>query len=321
MCSMHPKEPYDFAQLPVESFRGSGAVYYDDAEPVIQKQWKSIIWPQIQHFNFDVTLDFAAGHGRNSSNLAKLAKKLYVVDANPDAVQFLRQRFEAEAQAQCAVSVIQNNGVDLSDVPSGTVTTLYSFDAMVHFEKRLVEAYMPEFQRVMAPGALGFIHHSNFGRISEDPDFRNHPAWRANVDKNFFAQCCFRHKLLAVRQVTIDWSVGEMPMQDLDCLSIICKPTKWPAEAAEVAASSPEAIQQVQQLANWKDERIRSLERDLNEAADRLRQQEEELKRQEVQIEDLEGESNQKAGRIRDLENSWSWRVTKPLRFLGKFLE
>src|ERR1700733_1049057 len=138
-ASMHPQESYDFALLSVESFRGSGSVYYDDAEPHIENQWKSIIWPEIRNFNFDVTLDFAAGHGRNSSNLAKLAKRLYVVDANPDAVQFLRQRFGEDAQSECAVSVIQNNGVDLSEVPSGTVTTLYSFDAMVHFEKRLIE--------------------------------------------------------------------------------------------------------------------------------------------------------------------------------------
>jgi ubiquinone/menaquinone biosynthesis C-methylase UbiE len=218
---------HPFALVPVEAFRGSASVYYDDAERYIEEQWKSLIWPEIQHFNFDVTLDFAAGHGRNSAQLANLAKKLYVVDANPEAVQFLRRRFEEHAQTPCAVSVIQNNGVDLRDIPAGAITTLYSFDSMVHFEKRLIEAYMPEFRRVMAHGAYGFIHHSNFGRVSDDPDFRNHPAWRANVDKDFFAQCCFRHQLLAVRQVTINWG-GEVAIQDLDCISIIYKPKNWP---------------------------------------------------------------------------------------------
>ena len=224
---MNSKESNDFALLPVEAFRGSASAYYDDAEDYIEDQWKSLIWPEIQHFNFDVILDFAAGHGRNSARLAKLGAKLYVVDANPEAAQFLRRRF-AEREAQCVVSVIQNNGVDLADIPTGAITTLYSFDSMVHFEKRLIEAYMPEFQRVMAPGAFGFIHHSNFGRVSDDPDFRNHPAWRANVDKNFFAQCCFRHRLLATRQVTIAWGETEWAIQDLDCISIIHKPRKWP---------------------------------------------------------------------------------------------
>jgi SAM-dependent methyltransferase len=217
------KEPDDFALLPVEAFRGSASAYYEDAERVMEVQWKAIVWPEIQHFNFDVTLDFAAGHGRNSAKLEKLAKRLYVVDANPDAVQFLRRRFEGHR----AVSVIQNNGIDLRDVPTGAITTLYSFDSMVHFEKRLIEAYMPEFQRVMAHGAFGFLHHSNFGRVSDDPDFKNHPAWRANADKDFLAQCCFRHRLLAVRQVTINWG-GEVAIQDLDCISIIYKPKQWP---------------------------------------------------------------------------------------------
>jgi ubiquinone/menaquinone biosynthesis C-methylase UbiE len=201
--------------------------YYDEAEPCMEAQWRDLIWPQIQDLNFDATLDFAAGHGRNSAKLAALAKQLYVVDANPDAAEFLRRRFSDHDQARCSIQVIHNNGKDLRDIPSNAISLIYSFDSMVHFEKRLVEAYLPEFQRVMAPGAYGFIHHSNFGRVSQDPDFHHHPAWRANVDKDFFAQCCFRHKLLAVRQTPISWFVGEVLIQDLDCLSIIYKPTLW----------------------------------------------------------------------------------------------
>jgi len=224
---MDTDAPIDFALLPVELFRGSASAYYDDAEKYIQGQWDKLIWPQIRDFNFETTLDFAAGHGRNSALLAKLAARLYIVDANPDAVKFLRERFAGINQKKCAVSVIQNNGVDLHDVPTGVVTALYSFDSMVHFEKRVTETYMPEFERVMAPGAYGFIHHSNFGRVSDDPDFRHHPSWRANVDKDFFAQCSFRHKLLTVRQVVLDWTSAEVLVQGLDCFSIIYKPKRW----------------------------------------------------------------------------------------------
>jgi hypothetical protein len=67
----------------------------------------------------------------------------------------------------------------------------------------------------------------HFGRISQNPDFRAHPAWRANVDKDFFAQCCFRHKLLAVEQTLFPWSSGEVIMQDLDCTSLIYKSSVW----------------------------------------------------------------------------------------------
>jgi hypothetical protein len=120
--------------------------------------------------------------------------------------------------------VIQNNGMNLREVPSGTISLFYSFDSMVHFEKRFAEAHMPEFERVMAPGAYGFIQHSNFGRISQNPDSRAHPAWRANVDKDFFTQFCFRHKLLAVEQTLLPWSSGEVTMP---ILRLVLIPSAW----------------------------------------------------------------------------------------------
>jgi len=216
---------HEIAQGPVEAFRGSASAYYRDAEGCMEVQWSGMIWPSIKDFNFENTLDFAAGHGRNSVLLAKLAKRLYVVEANPDAVSQLKARFASPNPTQCSIQIIHNNGLDLCDIPSNTITALYSFDSMVHFEKRLIEAYMPEFERVMAQGAYGFIHHSNFGRVSQDPDFRNHPGWRSNVDKDWFAQCCFRHKLLPVRQTPIEWHIGEVVFQEFDCISIVFKPS------------------------------------------------------------------------------------------------
>lgn len=218
-------EKIDLARVPVEAFRGSASAYYDDAEQYIDTQWKTLIWPEIQNFNFDTSLDFAAGHGRNTAKLAQISRHVYAVDANPDAAQFLRRRFEGTQMGWCPVTVIQNNAVDLHQIESGSITALYSFDSMVHFEKRLIEMYMPEFSRVMAPGAFGFVHHSNFGRVSDDPDFKKHPAWRSNVDGDFFAQCSFRNGLLTVRQKYISWG-GAVAIENLDCLSIIHKPAR-----------------------------------------------------------------------------------------------
>lgn len=217
----------EIAQGPIEAFRGSASGYYNDAEACMQVQWSGMIWPAIKDFNFENTLDFAAGHGRNSALLARLAKRLYVVDANPEAVRHLEVRFASQDPNECAIQVIHNNGLDLRAIPSNTITALYSFDSMVHFEKRLIEAYMPEFERVMTRGAYGFIHHSNFGRVSQDSDFRNHPGWRSNADKDWFAQCCFRHKLLPVNQTLIDWHIGEVVFHAFDCISIVYKPITW----------------------------------------------------------------------------------------------
>lgn len=223
---MSEKSGADLARVPVEAFRGSASAYYEDAEKYIDAQWETLIWPEIQNFDFDTTLDFAAGHGRNTAKLARISRRVYAVDANPEAAKVLRRRFDGINEGRCAVTVIQNNAMDLHEIESNSITALYSFDSMVHFEKRLVEMYMPEFFRVMAPRAYGFIHHSNFGRVSDDPDFKNHPAWRSNVDGDFFARCGFRNGLQTVRQKYLNWSGGEVMLERLDCLSILYKPTR-----------------------------------------------------------------------------------------------
>ena len=48
-------------------------------------------------------------------------------------------------------------------IPSGVevgVTFVYCFDAMVHFDKEVIGAYLKEVSRLMKPGAKGLIHHS-----------------------------------------------------------------------------------------------------------------------------------------------------------------
>ena len=219
---MTPESP-DFAMSVAQAFQGTASAYYQDAEQYMETQWKGTIWPIIKDFDFRITLDFACGQGRNTALLAHHAKQLYAVDANPEAIDVAKRRFPAGRKG-CSVEVVQNNGCDLSGIPSAVLTTLYSFDSMVHFEKRLVELYMPEFFRVMAPGAKGFIHHSNLGRLSDNPDFQAHPGWRSNVDKDWFARCCWNHGLWPIEQTLLDWHVGQCVFQHLDCLTVIYKP-------------------------------------------------------------------------------------------------
>jgi SAM-dependent methyltransferase len=214
----------DFALEPAEAFQGTASAYYEDAEKCMQRQWDAMIWPVIRDFDFSVTLDFACGHGRNTVLLARHAKRIYAVDANPRAVEVAARRLVDFDRKGCSIEVILNNGRDLHAIPSGAVTTLYSFDSVVHFERRLVEIYMPEFARVMRPGGRAFIHHSNFGRISDNPDFKAHLGWRSNVDKDWFARCCWSYNLWPVRQILLDWWVGQCTFHEFDCLTVMYKP-------------------------------------------------------------------------------------------------
>jgi hypothetical protein len=67
--------------------------YYDEAEAAMEYQWQAFIWPMISGADFTCTIEVAAGHGRNSERLRRLAERLYLVDINMENIEFLKQRF------------------------------------------------------------------------------------------------------------------------------------------------------------------------------------------------------------------------------------
>jgi SAM-dependent methyltransferase len=215
----------DISRRVIDAFRyGQGTAYFERAESLMEEQWCRIIYPIIKDMDFSCVLDFAAGHGRNSAKLLALSRQLIIVDPSPDSIFVLKQRFSTPPST-CKITIIQNSGIDLHDVESSSVTLLYSWDAMVHFDKRLVDCYMPEFARVLRPGGRCFLHHSNFGRISQGEDFQNHPAWRSNVDKDTFARSCFANGLIVTRQILLPWPVPDIgQVKELDCISVVAKP-------------------------------------------------------------------------------------------------
>lgn len=59
-------------------------------------------------------------------------------------------------------------------IDSGSISFVYSFDSMVHFDKSIIRAYLVEFARVMRGGATGFLHHSNYGAFHPNTDWAWH---------------------------------------------------------------------------------------------------------------------------------------------------
>lgn len=159
--------------------------YYDEAERVIVEQWNQLIWPLIHDVDFSVTLELAAGHGRNTALLLRHASQLVAVDINHSNINFLKKRFRNENK----LKVIQNNGVDLEKIANESVTFIYSFDAMVHFDSDVVRNYIKEFRRILTPGGQGFCHYSNNIK-NPTGSYRDHPGWR-----NFMCRPLFEHWL------------------------------------------------------------------------------------------------------------------------------
>lgn len=193
--------------------------YFEAAEPHMDEQWETLIWPKISELDFTNVLDFAAGYGRNSTKLRDVADHITIVDINQECIESCRQRFAGDDK----FDFLQNDGSSLAGIDDASVSLLYSFDSMVHFEPEVVRAYLPEFYRVLQPGKHGFCHHSNYtgnpgGDFWESPHFRNY------MSRELFAEYCAEAGLDVVESYIMGWGDGDNYQADLDCLTLFRRP-------------------------------------------------------------------------------------------------
>ena len=194
--------------------------YYDEAEAFIVDQWQQLIWPMIYDCDFSCVVDLAAGHGRNSKLLREAAGQLIVVDINQENVDFCKQRFAGDPKFR----FLKNDGCSLEGIADESVSLIYTFDAMVHFDSDVVRSYLREFRRVLRPGGRGFCHHSNYTG-NPSGDFRQDPNWRNFMSQQLFHHYCAKEGLSVVRSQVIDWSGAPQH----DCLTVFEKSTSAPA--------------------------------------------------------------------------------------------
>ncbi len=187
--------------------------YFPIAEPHMMPLWDGLVRHFIEGCDFSHTIDLAAGHGRNSVILSKLAKRLTIMDIQPGNVDVCRQRFSGFK----GISFFVNNGFDLQPVRDGDVTLVYCFDAMVHFDSDVVRSYLRDTRRVLAPRGRGFFHHSNYTGGS---DWLTNPAGRNFMTKEMFAHYALKEGLNVLSQQVITWA-EEI---DLDCLTLVEHP-------------------------------------------------------------------------------------------------
>lgn len=189
----------EFARLVGDDWK-HGA-YYDEAERSMDSQWNDIVWPIIRDCDFSTTLELAAGHGRNSEKLRHLADHLILVDINQENIDFLKDRFNGTPN----VSLMLNDGASLPEVHDESISFVYSFDSMVHFDSDVVRAYLNEFSRVLVPGGAGFCHYSNYTG-SPTGTYRDHPGWRNFMSRELFEHYAVKEGLIPVTSRLVDWT-------------------------------------------------------------------------------------------------------------------
>ncbi len=190
-----------------------GNPYFAEAEKVGLWLWDNVIWPFIGDSDFSESLDLAAGHGRNSVFLLKCAKRLTITDIQPGNLDACMYRFEGHD----GISYFVGNGYDFQPQADSSLTMVYCFDAMVHFDSDVVRSYLRDTLRVLKPGARAFFHHSNY---TGGHDWRTNPNSRNFMSKELFAHYALKEGLVVERQKVINWG----HLVDSDCLTLVTKP-------------------------------------------------------------------------------------------------
>jgi hypothetical protein len=110
-----------------------------------------------------------------------------------------------------------NNGYSLPFLANHTVSFVYCFDAMVHFDSDVVRAYLREFRRILIQGGHAFAHHSNYVG-NPGGDLHCNPAWRNFMSQELFAHYARKEDLSVIRQKQIDWKCDGA---FIDCFTLL----------------------------------------------------------------------------------------------------
>lgn len=200
----------------------TGNAYYQDAEKWMEIQWHDIVWPKISDFDFTNVVDLACGQGRNSTKLVNICKKLTLVDICQSNIDFCKNRFKDKSNIY-----FKKCDGDSLPIDDNSVTLMYCFDAMVHFDPEIIYNYLFDIFRVLKPGCHAFLHHSNYS-LWCNVDWRYNPHARNYMTKHLFSLWARKAGFEIVSQDVIPWGEKEQEtyVESLDCISVLRKPEK-----------------------------------------------------------------------------------------------
>jgi SAM-dependent methyltransferase len=198
--------------------------YYDRAEA---HDWLDTFWSSRSAFRVlfskldtRVLLELACGHGRHTEHILSTpelrhgVESIYLMDINEENIQFCKDRFVDNALTH----PLMNSGWDFQPLGSGSLTAIFCYDAMVHFEYDAVQSYIEDAYRVLIPGGKALLHHSNYDRAPGGLNSFN-PHHRNFMTKNLFAHLAVRAGFEICEQLIIHWG----DFRNLDCISLIEK--------------------------------------------------------------------------------------------------
>jgi SAM-dependent methyltransferase len=197
-------------------------------------EWYGVLWPRLHHLlPARSVVEIGCGHGRWTEFLRSRSERLVAVDLAESCVAACATRFADDP----AVTVRRTDGRSLDDVADGSVDLVFSFDSLVHADLGVMDAYLGEAARVLAPDGTAFLHHSNLAGCRLRPGLRRLPVlphvlgrlgvlerdlhWRdPSVGAEEVSAAAERHGLRCVTQELVPWGTGRML---IDCISTVVR--------------------------------------------------------------------------------------------------
>ncbi|MEO8275479.1 MAG: class I SAM-dependent methyltransferase [Thermoanaerobaculia bacterium] len=127
--------------------------------------WGCLFLRLAGHLPAATIVEIAPGAGRFSQYLCAWTDRLILVDVTPRCIELCQQRFAGRANVETRL----NDGRTLPGIDDRSVQLVFSFDSLVHVDLSILRAYCDEIRRVLAPGGVAFLHHSNFASFL-DPE-------------------------------------------------------------------------------------------------------------------------------------------------------
>lgn len=96
------------------------------------------------------------------------------------------------------------------------MTSLFTYDSMVHFELIDIYSYFLETERILKKGGMALFHHSN-NTENYMINFATGRYGRNYMSADIFAYLVNRAGLQVVEQHIIDWDMSP----ELDCITLV----------------------------------------------------------------------------------------------------
>ncbi|HEV3093393.1 MAG TPA: class I SAM-dependent methyltransferase [Solirubrobacteraceae bacterium] len=140
-------------------------------------------------------LEIGPGAGRWSQALMERASSLILVDVSERPLELCRSRFQDAENLEFVLS----SGADIPGIADGSIDAVWSFDVFVHIAPLDQASYLSEIARVLTPGGVAVIHHSDGRNRGLIP---SRHGWRSPMSRGLFASLASRSGLLVERQLT-----------------------------------------------------------------------------------------------------------------------